>query len=251
MEDIRYLPITKLQVEQVSFLSVTRNQNHNFESKSGKEFYSFVYIESGASEYNFAGGLGRFTINKGEMFFAPKNVPYKATYLKDNTRIKMICFDAPNENLFDNRPFISKSIEMAREFSEINRERMQDYLYLSSVIYRLLYYFSYNEVTAPKRFKRIIPAIKEIETNYYENHPIAFYAAIADMCESNFRRLFKEYTGKGVIEYRNEIRIRHVNKMLISGEYNVSEAAYLAGFNNMPFFYKIYNRYKENPTIPD
>ncbi|MBR2043178.1 MAG: helix-turn-helix transcriptional regulator [Clostridia bacterium] len=245
MEDVRYLPITKLQIEKVSFVSVTRNGNYIFDVKKGKEFYSLVYIESGASEYNFSGGFGRFTLNKGELFFAPKNIPYKATYLKDNTRIKMICFDAPKENLFNNRPFISKSVEIAREFSEINRERMQDYLYLCSAIYRLLYILSYNEVTTPKRFKKILPAIKEIEANYFENYPVSHYAKIADMCESNFRRLFKEYTGKGVIEYRNEIRIREVNKMLISGEYNVNEAAFAAGFNNMSFFYEVYRKYEQ------
>ena len=244
MQDVLYLPITKLRIEQVSFLSITRNQNYNFNSKNGKEFYSFVYVESGASMYNFSGGLGRFTLNEGEMFFAPKNIPYKATYLKDNTRIKMICFDAPNENIFDNQPFISKSVDITREFSEINRERMQDYLYLSSAIYRLLYILSYNEVTVPKRFKKILPVIKEIEANYFENLPVSYYAKVANMCESNFRRLFKEYSGKGVIEYRNEIRIREVEKMLVSGEYNVTEAAFAAGFNNMSFFYKLYRKYK-------
>ena len=206
MQDVLYLPITKLRIEQVSFLSITRNQNYNFNSKNGKEFYSFVYVESGASMYNFSGGLGRFTLNEGEMFFAPKNIPYKATYLKDNTRIKMICFDAPNENIFDNQPFISKSVDITREFSEINRERMQDYLYLSSAIYRLLYILSYNEVTVPKRFKKILPVIKEIEANYFENLPVSYYAKVANMCESNFRRLFKEYSGKGVIEYRRHHR---------------------------------------------
>lgn len=244
MQDVLYLPITKLRIEQVSFLSITRNQNYDFNSENGKEFYSFVYVESGASKYNFSGGLGRFTLNEGEMFFVPKNIPYKATYLKDNTRIKMICFDAPNENIFDNQPFISKSVDITREFSEINRERMQDYLYLSSAIYRLLYILSYNEVTVPKRFKKILPVIKEIESNYFENLPVSYYAKVANMCESNFRRLFKEYSGKGVIEYRNEIRIREVEKMLVSGEYNVTEAAFAAGFNNMSFFYKLYRKYK-------
>ena len=59
--------------------------------------------------------------------------------------------------------------------------------------------------------------------------------------ESNFRKSFKEYKGVSPIEYRNIIRCREVKKMLDSGEFTVSEAAYLTGFNNMSFFYKVYN----------
>ena len=62
------------------------------------------------------------------------------------------------------------------------------------------------------------------------------------MSESNFRKLFKEYTGKSPIEYRNLIRISEVKKMIDSGEFTVSEAAYLVGFNNMSFFYEVYNK---------
>ena len=63
------------------------------------------------------------------------------------------------------------------------------------------------------------------------------------MSESNFRKLFKEYTGKTPIEYRNKIRIDEVVKLLEIGEFAVAEAAYCAGFNNMSFFYQVNNEY--------
>jgi AraC-like DNA-binding protein len=108
-----------------------------------------------------------------------------------------------------------------------------------------MYILSEAESQVPKIYRKIIPAVKNIENNYFENQKVSFYAAMTNMSESNFRRLFKEYTGKSVIDYRNEIRLREVDKMLISGEYNVGEAAIAAGFNNMSFFYELYRKYNK------
>ena len=65
------------------------------------------------------------------------------------------------------------------------------------------------------------------------------------MSESNFSKLFKEYTGFSPIEFRNRIRIAEVRKLTDSGEYSISEAAYMVGFNNMSFFYETYNKHKK------
>lgn len=245
MKDVLYLPITKLRIEKVSFLSMTRDQNHSFEAKKGKPVYSFIYMDSGSNEYFFKRNFGRITLNKGDFFFLPKFIPYKMTCLSDNTSIKMICFDSPDDLELECKPFVKKSVEISNEFSKIQQEQMQDYLFLYSVIYRLLYILLNSERKVPKKFSSIMPAIKEIEKNYFENRKLIYYAEMCNMCESNFRKLFKEYTGKSAIEYRNEIRLAKATEMLESGEYKISEAAYLSGFNNMPFFYKIYNRYKE------
>ena len=62
------------------------------------------------------------------------------------------------------------------------------------------------------------------------------------MSEVNFRRLFKEYTGKSPVEYRNDIRLKNAKIKLQSGEYNVSEAAYESGFSNLSFFIRLYKK---------
>ena len=96
----------------------------------------------------------------------------------------------------------------------------------------------------PKKYQKIILAVNEIENSYQEDKKVLYYADKCNMSESNFRKLFKEYTGKTPIEYRNFIRLSVFQKLMESGEFTVSEAAYLVGFNNMSFFYDVYNRYK-------
>lgn len=81
------------------------------------------------------------------------------------------------------------------------------------------------------KYQKLLPAIIEIKEKYFENKKVAYYANLCNMCESNFRILFKELTGKSFIDYRNYVRIFEAKKMIDSGETTVSEAAYLTGFN--------------------
>lgn len=243
MTDIIYPPLTEIRIEKVSFITVTRDSGYFHESRNGKSVYSLVYVVKGSTEFEFKGEPPKASLSAGQLFFVPKNLPYKATYLEDNTKIKMICFDSPDDFSFKNKTVLKSSAEISEEFSDPSQEKMQSYLYLCSVVYRLLFLISKEEAAAPKRFECLLPAIKELEKNFSENRKAAYYARLSNMSESNFRRLFKEYTGKSLIEYRNTVRLIAANQMLISGDYTVSEAAYLAGFNNYPFFHESYKKY--------
>lgn len=243
MEDIRYSPMTKLCIDKVGYMSIVRNKDYTFGAKKGKEVPSFVYVDEGSIEYTFTDKYGIVHVDKGELIFVPKQIPYTVKYLCENSRIKLISFDTYEDLPFRNAPVVKKSAEISNIFSENKQEERQNFLLICANICKLMYILSEEESEVPKLYRKILPAVKHIENNYFENQKISYYAAMSNMSESNFRRLFKEYTGKSVIDYRNEIRLMEVNKMLISGEYNVGEAAICAGFNNMSFFYELYRKY--------
>ena len=60
--------------------------------------------------------------------------------------------------------------------------------------------------------------VAESKKNYFENKKISYYSNLSNMSESNFRKLFKEYTGKSFIEYRNILRINEAKKLIESNE---------------------------------
>lgn len=244
MEDIRYDGNMDLSIQNVGFVSVLRNQNYTFEYKNGKERYSFIYVTSGKMEYYFYREHQKYTINSGEFLYIPKGIPYKSTYLENDTVIKIIVFDISCAKLLDylKTPFIRDSIEIKNVFDTIAKTNMYDELYLTAKIYEILFCIKKENAVISKQHKKILPAVTEIKMKYYENKKISYYSDLCNMSESNFRKLFKEYTGRSVIEYRNALRIAQVNKMLDSGEFSVSEAAYAAGFHNMSFFYEVYNK---------
>ena len=94
----------------------------------------------------------------------------------------------------------------------------------------------------PSKYKRLQPALSTLVQDYRSNEKIAYYAALCDMSEAGFRRLFREYMGASPVEYRNALRLQEARALLHSGEYNVSEAAEAAGFTNLSFFIRLYKK---------
>lgn len=244
MKDIRFFFKEDFEVVNIGFVSVMRNQNHIFEYKNGKKNFSLIFVENGALEYDFK--HKKIIVNKGDMLFIPKNLPYKTKYLKNNTTIKIILFDITKNHLpfLIEKNFVENSPEFYHIFSSLTSPKSNDVFYLKSKLYEILYYLQKRNYGTPKKYQGITLAIKEIHENYQENHKILYYAQKCKMSESNFRKLFKEYTGKSPIEYRNHIRISMFEKLMESREFTISEAAYLVGFNNMSFFYDTYNKFK-------
>lgn len=250
MEDIRFNGNLDFDFHNAGFVSVSRNRGHTYEYKNGKARYSFIYLQSGEMEYFFPCEKKTVKINEGSFLFIPKDIPYKAAYLKDDTVIKIIVFDVSAKRLppFFKSFLLEHSPDIAVAFHSISGMNARNAIYLTSKIYEILFYAEAASHSVPKKYKKLNPALREVKLKYYENKNLAYYAELCKMSQSNFRRLFKEYTGETFIAYRNALRISVAKEMIDSGEFTVSEAAYAAGFNNMSFFYDIYKRYTRKFT---
>ena len=62
------------------------------------------------------------------------------------------------------------------------------------------------------------------------------------MSHSTFYRKIKALTGLTATEYVRKLRLRQCYKLLESGDYNVSEAATMAGFNQMSHFREVFKK---------
>lgn len=243
MNDIRFDTTAQYNLFHTGYVQVIRDENYTFEYKKGKDRFSLIYVETGSLHYIF--GDGEMRLQPGDMIFIPKNVPYKTVYLKKHTEIKILLFDLgktlppfPTE-----KPFCKTMTGIRQLFSSFTAQTSTDPLFLLAKTYELFYLLQNSSTETSAKYRKIIPAMQEMKDHYVESHPVGYYASLCHMSESNFRKLFKEYTGKSPIEYRNYIRWNAVRKMLDSGEFTVNEAAYFAGFNNMSFFYEVYRKY--------
>ncbi|MBR7133341.1 MAG: helix-turn-helix domain-containing protein [Clostridia bacterium] len=250
MEDIRFGGNSEFSVNKVGFVSVMRDENFTFEYKNGKELNSFIYVENGELEFYFYETKKRIKTEKGTLLFIPKAFPYKTKYLKNKTKIKTIIFDLSRTDVSfcSSLPFHKISPDIRKIFSSISSYNANHILFLISKIYEIFYCIQNEGLNISSKYKKILPAINEITNKYFENRKICYYADMCDMSESNFRKVFKEYKGVSPIEYRNILRCAEVSKMLNSGEFTVTEAAFLVGFNNMSFFYEAYNKYKKSAS---
>jgi len=243
MEDIRFDGKLEYSIVNVGYIQVVRSANYFFEYKKGKDLFSFIYVKDGEIEYTFPKIQESIILKKDNLLYIPKNYPYYTTYLKENTAIRIFTFDIESNTLpkFLSKHFILKSPET---FSVFNSNNNQNTLLIYSNIYRLLYIMRDESQIVPLKYRKITPAIDRIKQKYFENHKISYYADLCNMSESNFRKLFREYTTMSPVEYRNKIRIAQSRRMIEIEGYTVLEAAYITGFNNMSFFYETYNKYK-------
>lgn len=67
-------------------------------------------------------------------------------------------------------------------------------------------------------------------------------ASVAHMNPTAFCRYFKAKTGKTFVQFLQEIRIGHACKILIEGDYNVSEVCYQCGFQYQSYFIKQFKK---------
>ena len=240
MEDICYDGELTYSINNIGFVNVQRNRNFSFPYKTGKDRYSLIMVEEGSLRYQFLANKEEIVVGKGTVIFIPKEYPYLATYLQDGTTIKILVFDIDSDEhlLRFREPIIQKSTEFSAIYQSIVYPKNNSTVFLAAKIYEILDMMDTKQVAVPSQYKKIVPAIEDIQKHYYENRKLSYYADMCFMSESHFRKLFKEYTGRTLIEYRNRIRIAQVRKLIASEEYTVQEAAYQAGFRNMSFFYE-------------
>jgi len=240
-----YTPVT-YNIDNVGCVRVVRKNGFLFVSKNGKENMTFVFVKRGEMKYYFDDKT--VTVSEGCGIFVPKKLPYKAVYLGDSTTTLVLSFNFTSNT---DTPFLSEvsfqnTYEYSGIFNSVTPDNIRNTFFLLAKAYEIIDLMSRKSSEIPKEYIKISPALKEITKNYFENNSILHYASMCSMKESNFRRLFKEYTGKSPVEYRNEIRIHEAQKLIDSGECNVQEAAYSVGFNNMSFFYTVWRRYVRN-----
>ena len=86
---------------------------------------------------------------------------------------------------------------------------------------------------------------KYIMANFKEQISIDQLASEVNMTKTSFCRFFKKRTNKSFVQYVNGIRIGYACKLLYTEAYNMSEAAYESGFENISNFNKQFMKIKK------
>lgn len=234
-------------VTDINIQQVRRDREYKYSFPNGRASYAFVYLSSGSMLYNFFGeGAQTIRINAPELLFIPKGTRYTATYLEDRTEIKIIQFDILHGDFSDFLPRTEKiqlpnAKDIIESFFKARTNSFSDRLFhYISLLYDLFWQIELVRSEIPKKYSRLKPALNSISLNPEENKKVSYYAEICNMSETNFRKLFCEYTGNSPIDYRNGIRLEKARAKLQSGEYNVSEVAESCGFTNLSFFIRLY-----------
>lgn len=84
--------------------------------------------------------------------------------------------------------------------------------------------------------KKINDVFDYIMNNFSQSISLDTVASVANMSTTAFSRYFKQRTQKTFSNFLSEVRIGHACKLLIEGEYNITEISYACGYNNISNF---------------
>lgn len=243
------------KISQIDILTVSRDKNYRHSWINGRPYHAFIYTEQGKMLDSFAHPTKEDVItDAGTFFFIPKGAKYYGTYLEEGTVNKIIQFDIESGDVPEYLRLPAK-IELPNAksvvnsfFESIDNSKTNHIFHYLSLLYDLLWQIDIQHRGLPKKYSRLSAALDYISLYPHKNDKISDYAKMCYMCEVNFRRLFREHTGKTPIEYRNDLRLEKAKAMLQSGEYSVAEVAISSGFSNLSFFAKLYkNKFGYTP----
>lgn len=236
-----------LVIGNIGFFNVKRPRRFQKAWPAGRDQHSFIYTRKGIMQYNFNNSK-EILASAGEMIFIPKGTIHTTTYMDAESEVEIAQFDIMEGSLpailtdasiikIDNADDIFTSF-----YTELQSGAAEIPVFFIYKMYELIWNVSKQMPNIPYKFCKLQPALKEIKTHFSDNRKISYYANIAGMSESGFRRLFNDFTGVSPIEYRNRIRLENAKMLLKSGEYRIEEAAFAVGFTNLSFFYRSYKQ---------
>lgn len=91
------------------------------------------------------------------------------------------------------------------------------------------------------RFQKVFSYLIE---NYRDEITLQKISEVAHLSPTSFCRYFKSITGKTFFEIVNEYRIQYACQLLKKNELAVSQIAFESGFNDVPYFNKLFKKMK-------
>ena len=232
----------------ISRINVNADSHHKgriFKQRADLRPHTLVCAISGI--ITIKNDSGCFTAKDGEFIYIPQNTASTTFFEGEQNSFVNFFFDITSGTVSDKITVFSgneKTAEVVQTAVTKCRSHEDNSLYFLSALYSILYEFRKN-VQPDEKYKKILKAVHHIQQHPQENLKVSEYAAESFMCETSFRRIFKEFTGQSPIEYRNDLRLKRIENLVLSGE-TMENAIFSCGFKSPSFYYRFLKAKKQN-----
>ncbi len=223
---------------------IDRRGGHTY-SGWKREKNVFIYVVQG--EISIEAENETYILPAGEAAFVPLGATGATRYLAKENVVIGFFFDLISGKLPDT-PFQMESAPAIAAFMHDLSDSLAanpnpDTMQLYATFYQYIYLNNLHAKVQP-RFQKVDKLMQDIHSNYQKNTSLDAYAKQYYMSQSSMRSLFKAYTGKSIITYRNDIRLKKAEELILMGM-KVSDAALEVGFTSLSFYYRALKRKKE------
>ena len=239
---------------------------YRFNWKNGRVLreYQLNYITNGEGILETKNG--KFKVEEGSVIVLYPGVWHRYRPLKKGWREHYIGFNGEfAENMFRNEFFsdenpvikVGANDELLRYFHEIRqheKKKKRGYQQLCSglvvTIIGLMMSIKKNANFNGSEIEKIIQrSCMIIRDNLPTNLNMEELADQMNIGYSNFRKMFKRYTGISPAQYHLSLRIRQAKDLLVESDLSVKEISYQLGFNSIDYFSRVFkSKTGKNPT---
>lgn len=232
--------------------------NDNMVKSHYHDFFELYYLESGI-RYHMAGD-NLYCLYPGDFVLFPpyamhysygeQDVAFKRLVLYFN---KEIIKPAKVLDILGAQPRVFKSDEkkeIHQLLRQILKEQENDAVYskemmlllLNQLLLLLVRNLEQTQNAKPESQNRMSGVIHYLNENYTESITLKDLAARFYINPSYLCREFKKHVGSTVIQYINDLRILHAQRLLQETDKSVTDVSKIVGFSNVTHFNRIYKR---------
>lgn len=93
-----------------------------------------------------------------------------------------------------------------------------------------------------KKYQSIAPGIRLLEESPFASYSVEELSAACSLSSGCFRRLFREYSGKSPVEYRNNLKIEMAKSLLENSNATLEVVAESLGFESSAYFCRVFKK---------
>ena len=243
MKKINFTDIFKMKIS-ISDISVIYQTNlwTRCSHPTGRVFNGFLLFDKGECSIEWSDG--KLVGSDGTLVYLPTGSHHSVTAPERSLGFYRINFTVTDladgkKCVFSDCPRLISSEAPKNIYTladGMKRYTLSESGYLKnlSALSELLDYMRHMIVKEDTR--RIGSVIRYVESNYAENVDIRDLSSMSYLSEAHLFRLFKKETGMSPVEYRNSLRIKKAQELLLDEECSIGEISSLVGFESACYF---------------
>ncbi len=229
-------------VKKIAFV-YHKDGGYGATTHTDRKNHGIAFWVDGKSEYEFSDGT-KISPEDGEIIYLPKGSTYRVSTIVPG-KCRAVNFELSTDVTF---PPFSKKMKNPGAIAEIFQHmksawetKRDGYMAkCKSELFALIYTIQkeFNFEYLPKSKLKIIEKAVEYIHKNYSSHPLTI-SELSSMCEISpeyFRKIFKSLYGLSPITYINTLKISRAKELLESGDYTVTESAFLSGYRDISVF---------------
>ncbi|ASE61887.1 AraC family transcriptional regulator [Chryseobacterium indologenes] len=209
--------------------------------------YQLTYVEEGYQYFHIENKI--YLVPQNHLIWIPSGKKHHTQSEASTVNLMVILFKTVFDNDFYNKvhvfaapPVLREMLHYASKWNKLLEEDEEQGYFLTALLNSLPHFCTEKlglQIPIPVD-PRLLPVCSYINKNYMEQVSIDDLADVSLMSVRSLQRIFKRETGITIQKYMQLIRILKSIELIDTGEYTLSQIAFMIGYKSLSAFTNSY-----------